>query len=243
MRERLSMSMSFSRFSMAAFSFDMFLNDGRGAIIVHEEHFRQRPNGGVDARLEWINQDAMDAFSELKELASMVSEYDPNMEFVFVTLGNDNRGDPMVLQTAENGVTPWDAYEHDRESQSIEQWKAGCILRLEDVVDGIDAPERRQAYGRKAKQALSSKVYRKQVEVTYSGKDRYGRIIGEIHLGERWINKELVAEGWAWHYKKYSSDKELAAAEVQARKKNSDSGRTLPLPFHLGSLGRGRKQD
>ena len=66
----------------------MFLNDERGAVIFREENFRQRPNGGVDARLEWINQDAMDAFSELRELASLVSEYDPNIEFVFVTLAH-----------------------------------------------------------------------------------------------------------------------------------------------------------
>ncbi|HTH31900.1 MAG TPA: thermonuclease family protein, partial [Lacibacter sp.] len=33
-----------------------------------------------------------------------------------------------------------------------------------------------------------------------------------------WINKELVAKGMAWHFVKYSSSKELAKAELLARK-------------------------
>lgn len=48
-------------------------------------------------------------------------------------------------------------------------------------------------------------------------KDRYGRILGHIYLGDRWINKEMVADGWAWHFKRYSSDADLAQAEEKAR--------------------------
>lgn len=123
---------------MAAFSFEMFLTHGRGAVIVREEHFHKRRSGRIQARLEWVNQDTAEAFPVLKELASMVSGYDPIIEFVFVTLDNDNRGDPMVLQTAEGGVTPRDAYERDRALRFIDQWKAGCIVRLEEVVNGIE---------------------------------------------------------------------------------------------------------
>ena len=85
-------------------------------------------------------------------------------------------------------------------------------------LSGIDTPEKSQAFGMKAKQALSSKVFGKTVEVKSSGKDRYGRTIGDIYLGERWINLEMVQEGWAWHYKSYSKDKRLAEAEVNARR-------------------------
>lgn len=31
----------------------------------------------------------------------------------------------------------------------------------------------------------------------------------------------MVEEGWAWHYKRYSRDADLAAAEVQAREKKA----------------------
>jgi hypothetical protein len=32
-----------------------------------------------------------------------------------------------------------------------------------------------------------------------------------------WINLEMVRAGFAWHYKQYSKDRQLAAAEVAAR--------------------------
>jgi endonuclease YncB( thermonuclease family) len=84
-------------------------------------------------------------------------------------------------------------------------------------LSGIDTPEKAQAYGTKAKQALSTKVYGKVVEVKDHGKDRYGRTIGDIYLGKRWINLEMVQEGWAWHYKAYSKDERIAQAEQKAR--------------------------
>ena len=82
---------------------------------------------------------------------------------------------------------------------------------------GIDCPERKQAYGNKAKQALSAMVFSKTVKITYTEKDRYGRIIGDIYWGKHWINLEMVGAGWAWHYKHYSKDKRLADAEAAAR--------------------------
>jgi micrococcal nuclease len=82
---------------------------------------------------------------------------------------------------------------------------------------GIDTPESKQAFGSKAKQALSGKVFGKQVRVEWSEKDRYGRTLGQIYLGKRWINREMVESGFAWHYKQYSKDQNLANAETKAR--------------------------
>lgn len=62
------------------------------------------------------------------------------------------------------------------------------------------------------------KVGGKEVVVQWEEKDRYGRILGEVHLGDRHINLEMVQEGMAWHYKQYSKSKELADAEIEARK-------------------------
>jgi len=82
---------------------------------------------------------------------------------------------------------------------------------------GIDTPESSQAFGTKAKQALSEKVFGRTVEVKEQSKDRYGRTVADIYLGARWVNLEMVAEGWAWHYKEYSKDPKLASAERAAR--------------------------
>jgi micrococcal nuclease len=82
---------------------------------------------------------------------------------------------------------------------------------------GIDAPESSQAFGNRAKQALAEKVAGKTIEVVTQSKDPYGRTVADLYLEGRWINLELVAEGWAWHYRQYSRDQRLADAEAAAR--------------------------
>jgi micrococcal nuclease len=84
-------------------------------------------------------------------------------------------------------------------------------------LEGIDAPESKQAFGTKSKQKMSDFVGEKEVVVTWSKKDRYGRILGDVHLGNRHINLEMVQDGLAWHYKEYSKSRELAEAEDLAR--------------------------
>ena len=37
-------------------------------------------------------------------------------------------------------------------------------------------------------------------------KDKYGRTLGHIYLDGRHINLELVADGYAWHFKQYNTD-------------------------------------
>ena len=84
-------------------------------------------------------------------------------------------------------------------------------------LEGIDAPESGQPLGDKSKQALSAKVLNKQVTVTWSKLDVYQRLLAHITVGGQWVNKEMVAEGWAWHYVQYSKDQQLAAAQITAR--------------------------
>lgn len=87
-------------------------------------------------------------------------------------------------------------------------------------LDGIDAPEIGQPFGKQAKRALASKVLAKQVRVETHGLDKYGRTIGTVWRPdgdiEHSINHELVAEGWAWQYLKYSRSAELAEAQAKA---------------------------
>jgi endonuclease YncB( thermonuclease family) len=91
-------------------------------------------------------------------------------------------------------------------------------------LEGIDAPESHQAFGARAKQELSSLVFGKEVRVDIRGRDQYGRELGHISVGDLWINRDLVAAGFAWHFKQYSSDSYLAAAEVKARASKAGLG-------------------
>ena len=88
---------------------------------------------------------------------------------------------------------------------------------------GIDAPEKKQAYGKKSKDNLSDLVAGKFVVVEYDKLDRYQRIIGKIQLSGEDINLEQISSGMAWHYKKYQGEQsqvdriKYSEAEVDAR--------------------------
>jgi len=82
----------------------------------------------------------------------------------------------------------------------------------------IDAPESHQDFGTRSKQSLSEKTFHKTVVVEWREKDRYGRTVGQVFVDGRWINKEMVHEGMAWHYRKYSKSEVLAQDEKDARK-------------------------
>lgn len=71
---------------------------------------------------------------------------------------------------------------------------------------GIDAPEKSQAYGQKAKESLADLVFGKNVDVQWSKQDRYGRTVGKILLGGVDINLEQIKRGMAWHYKQYQNE-------------------------------------
>ena len=82
-------------------------------------------------------------------------------------------------------------------------------------LQGIDAPEKKQAFGTKSKERMSEKVGGEEVVVQWKEKDRYGRILGEVMVDNRHINLEMVQDGMAWHYTTYSKSKELAKAEAR----------------------------
>ncbi|WP_417737743.1 thermonuclease family protein [Rosistilla oblonga] len=84
-------------------------------------------------------------------------------------------------------------------------------------LEGIDAPEAKQSFGTKSKQALSEIVFGKTVVVKKTGEDRYGRTLGVIMIGRVDVNAEMIEDGWAWHYKKYNDEERLAKLEAKAR--------------------------
>ena len=88
-------------------------------------------------------------------------------------------------------------------------------IRLSD----IDTPERKQPFGTRAKQALSQLAFGKQARVVEVTVDRYGRIVGRVYVDGLDVNRELVAQGHAWVYRKYSDHAELLELEAQAKEK------------------------
>lgn len=67
----------------------------------------------------------------------------------------------------------------------------------------VDAPEKRQAFGARAKQALSDHTYKQTISLRVTGKDRYGRLIAHVDLAGINVNFALVQQGMAWCYEQY----------------------------------------
>jgi endonuclease YncB( thermonuclease family) len=83
-------------------------------------------------------------------------------------------------------------------------------------LSGIDAPEKKQPFGEKSKQALSDCAYGKSALVEYDKKDRYGRTVGKVLVGPTDCNLRQIDIGLAWHYKKYANEQPAADRETYA---------------------------
>lgn len=82
----------------------------------------------------------------------------------------------------------------------------------------IDAPEKVQAFGQRAKQKLSDLCYGKTVSVQVVSIDRYGRTVGDVDCAGINANEVMVQSGFAWVYRKYDKGHEyLYAFEEDAR--------------------------
>lgn len=81
----------------------------------------------------------------------------------------------------------------------------------------IDTPEKKQAWGQKARQALSDKVFEQHIEVAVQDIDRYGRVVGLVYVNGHEVNRQLIEEGHAWAYRDYLKRPELIQLEQAAR--------------------------
>jgi len=73
-------------------------------------------------------------------------------------------------------------------------------------LNGIDCPEKGQAFGNNAKHATSELVFGKDVTLQTHGLDKYHRTIADVLLSDGTnVNHMLVKDGWCWWYRKYAS--------------------------------------
>ena len=109
---------------------------------------------------------------------------------------------------------------------SVQSWALDMRIIDADTIEldgakfrlnGIDAPEMGQkcedinskmyscgVYARDALQALVKVMSEEIVQCQHTGKDIYGRFIGEGSIGQININMWLVENGWALAYRQYS---------------------------------------
>jgi endonuclease YncB( thermonuclease family) len=81
----------------------------------------------------------------------------------------------------------------------------------------IDAPEHEQPWSREARRALDALVRERKLRVESLELDRYGREVSKLWVDEVCVACELVRQGHAWAFRKYSRDPRLLDLEREAR--------------------------
>ena len=77
-------------------------------------------------------------------------------------------------------------------------------------LQGIDAPERGQAFGTKSMEHLSELVAGKTIVLDYNDYDRYQRVPGKVLLNGEDVNLDHGEAGMAWYYKKYQGEQPVS---------------------------------
>jgi endonuclease YncB( thermonuclease family) len=82
----------------------------------------------------------------------------------------------------------------------------------------IDAPESRQPFGTRSKQALSDLCYREMADVVEVARDRYGRTVARVSCGGQDVATSQVRAGMAWVFDRYSrADSPLYGLQAEAK--------------------------
>ena len=92
-------------------------------------------------------------------------------------------------------------------------------LQLKIRLYGIDAPEKKQAYGNKSKEFLSSLILGRSISIDVQSKDGYGRYLAYAYSPEgKDVSLLMIHEGMAWHFSKYDNNEVYEAAQAVAQK-------------------------
>ena len=104
-----------------------------------------------------------------------------------------------------------------KDGDTIEVLSNGRAHRIR--LHGIDCPEKRQAYGSRAKLATAVLTFGQTVTIHPYDKDKYGRTVADVMLADETnVNHRLVKDGWCWWYRKYAPDDPvLETLETEAR--------------------------
>ena len=93
-------------------------------------------------------------------------------------------------------------------------------LQMRIRIYGIDAPEKGQDFGKRAKKALSDYIFGKKVTIDVQSQDSWGRYVSYVYTPDgRDVSLMMLQDGMAWHFKKYDSSEKYSRAESDARAK------------------------
>lgn len=87
-------------------------------------------------------------------------------------------------------------------------------------MEGIDAPEKKQKYGKESTEVLKQLIEGKYINLKVTGIDQYKRILAYTFLTlYQEASFEMVLSGYAWHFEKYNKNENLKKAQMMAKVK------------------------
>ncbi len=104
------------------------------------------------------------------------------------------------------------------DGDTVDAIPAGEKRAIRVRLDGVDAPERGEAFSDKARVFVRVLLFDQSVRVEGRSVDRYGRLVARIVAAGKDASVELASAGLACHYTRYSSDLVLASAQADARR-------------------------
>lgn len=84
-------------------------------------------------------------------------------------------------------------------------------------VFGIDTPERGEPYSTRARNRTRTLIFDKHIQLRGRSIDTYGRLVATARIGDTDLGLDVLSEGLACHYRRYSDDEAQAKAERSAR--------------------------
>ncbi len=94
----------------------------------------------------------------------------------------------------------------------------GAYQQVRVRVAAIDAPERKQAFGQKARQNLARLCFKQRATLQPIDEDSYGRTVANVRCGGTDVGTAQVTAGLAWVYTPYAAQHpHLAPLQRQAR--------------------------
>ena len=127
----------------------------------------------------------------------------------------------LAIAATLSGCIPHDSFEgrcvRVYDGDTIEVMSGGLNshrIRLH----AIDAPERGQPFSNVARKRTRELAEGKRVRVEVRDRDQYDRLVARVYIDDRDLSEQLIREGLAWHYTRYSSEIALGQAQRDARK-------------------------
>jgi endonuclease YncB( thermonuclease family) len=120
--------------------------------------------------------------------------------------------------------------------------------RLKVHVNGVDAPEARQPWGKQARAALEQMVVGQSVDMLPIGSDRGSKLTAVVFVGESEVGAALVSAGNAWADRRALRPSDAGLCEVEQKAREQRLGlwalppaqRIAPWEYRGGILHRAR---